>query len=390
MNKIFYWSPHLSNVATIKNVLNSAFSVSRFGGRKYEATILDAIGEWSKHKNEISQKKISYVKLNKLDLSKFFPLQGYFKSRFISCLVFFISFFSLRKILMEKKPKYLIIHLVTSLPLLLLSLCNFQTNFILRISGLPKLTFIRKFIWKMASKKLFVITCPSVETKNYLLKMNIFPANKIEVLLDPILNISEIVYKKKEQIQISGNGKYLLCIGRLTRQKNHAIAIQLFDIISKKIDDYFLYIIGEGENKENLSKKIKELNLENKVFLLGQKNNVFPYIRDADAILSTSLWEDPGAVMIEAAFCNTTIISSDCSSGPKEFIENNKGGYLFKNNDLDSLVNVFAQYKSDTNQNIFSKKITAKNKCRNFTIFSHYRCLSILLESFSANNFDNM
>ena len=39
MKKIFYWSPHLSNVATIKNVINSAKSLKMFSKKDYEVSI---------------------------------------------------------------------------------------------------------------------------------------------------------------------------------------------------------------------------------------------------------------------------------------------------------------------------------------------------------------
>ena len=54
--------------------------------------------------------------------------------------------------------------------------------------------------------------------------------------------------------------------------------------------------------------------------------------------LSTSLWEDPGFVLIEAGFCRSTIISSDCKNGPEEILMNGKSGYLFQSNNLESLV----------------------------------------------------
>ena len=53
-------------------------------------------------------------------------------------------------------------------------------------------------------------------------------------------------------------------------------------------------IIGEGEEKINLLKYIKENNLEKLVKLIGYKKNIFPYLRDCEALISTSLWEDPG------------------------------------------------------------------------------------------------
>ena len=41
--------------------------------------------------------------------------------------------------------------------------------------------------------------------------------------------------------------------------------------------------------------------------------------------------------MIEAAYLKKSIICSNCSSGPKEFLQKNDAGFLFKNNDLVSL-----------------------------------------------------
>ena len=57
MKKIFYWSPHISKVATIKNVLNSAFSLKKFYKEKINVSILDVIGEWSNYKNEFESKR---------------------------------------------------------------------------------------------------------------------------------------------------------------------------------------------------------------------------------------------------------------------------------------------------------------------------------------------
>ena len=45
----------------------------------------------------------------------------------------------------------------------------------------------------------------------------------------------------------------------------------------------------------------------------------------------TSLWEDPGFVLVEAAYNNLFIISSDCKNGPKEILDNGKRGLLFNN-----------------------------------------------------------
>ena len=59
MKKIFYWSPHLSNVATIKNVINSAKSIKIFNKSDHDISIIDTIGEWQNQKKAINAYKIN-------------------------------------------------------------------------------------------------------------------------------------------------------------------------------------------------------------------------------------------------------------------------------------------------------------------------------------------
>jgi len=379
MKKIFYWSPFLSNVATIGNVLNSAYSLNKYGKNSFKTYILDVLGEWSNRKKDLLEKNINYIKLGKLSIN--LPISGFIKSRILSMFLFVLKIFPLYFLLKREKPDYLIIHLLTSIPLVLLLFFNFETRFILRISGLPRLNFLRKFLWKTISKKISLVTCPSFETMDYIKKSKIFDENKIIVLHDPIINNS-LIFKKKNDPKINSKSfkkDYFLSIGRLTKQKNHKLLIDLFLHLKKSGKDFFLYILGEGEEEQFLRKKILKLNLQDRVFLLGFKKNIYPYIHSSRAIISPSLWEDPGAVMVEAAFCNRIVLSSNCKNGPKEFLMNNKAGYLFENNDLDSLVKVFNQLIMDSPEQIYKKKVLAKINSKKYTIFNHYLTLRNLL-----------
>ena len=379
MKKIFYWSPFLSNVATIGNVLNSAYSLNKYGKNSFKTYILDVLGEWSNRKKDLLEKNINYIKLGKLSIN--LPISGFIKSRILSMVLFVLKIFPLYFLLKREKPDYLIIHLLTSIPLVLLLFFNFETRFILRISGLPQLNFVRKFLWKTISKKISLVTCPSFETMDYIKKSKIFDENKIIVLHDPIINNS-LIFKKKNDPNINSKSfkkDYFLSIGRLTKQKNHKLLIDLFLHLKKSGKDFFLYILGEGEEEQFLRKKILKLNLQDRVFLLGFKKNIYPYIHSSRAIISPSLWEDPGAVMVEAAFCNRIVLSSNCKNGPKEFLMNNKAGYLFESNDLDSLVKAFNQLIMDSPEQIYKKKVLAKINSKKYTIFNHYLTLRNLL-----------
>ena len=74
------------------------------------------------------------------------------------------------------------------------------------------------------------------------------------------------------------------------------------------------------------------------------------------------MWEDPGFVLIEAAINNTSIISSDCDNGPKDFLENNSRGYSFNNNDEDSFIETFIFANNDKKENLFKKNSSLKKK----------------------------
>ena len=95
----------------------------------------------------------------------------------------------------------------------------------------------------------------------------------------------------------------------------------------------------------------------------------------------SSDWEDPGFVIIEAAVCNKLIISSDVESGPREFLDNQKNGLLFeKNNYQDFEKKLKSFFNLDTNV-LFKKKLSAKKRAKNYTIFSHFNKLENYLNN---------
>ena len=70
-------------------------------------------------------------------------------------------------------------------------------------------------------------------------------------------------------------------------------------------------------------------------------------------------------VMIEAALCNSLVISSDCKNGPKEFLINGKAGMLFENNAEGKLYEALEQFKKSNKLDIFKKKVLAKKIAQN-------------------------
>lgn len=371
--KIFYWSPFFSNIATVKSVLNSAISLKKFS-KEYQPFIIDVFGEWDEYKYLLIEKNISIKKLN-LDL--FFKkkkINGYFKSRYYQIKIFLLAFFPLIKLLKKNQPDYIILHLVTSLPMLINFFFKNKSKVILRISGLPKLNFFRKFFWNIFLKKISRVTTPTKATLNILKKE--FNIDKIFLLRDPILHIKNI---KKNRIKNDNKKKTFVSIGRLTKQKNFIFLLKCFKEIVKKNSEINLNILGEGEEYEKLKKYIKKNNLEKNIFLKGYQEKIYEYLSLSDAFILSSLWEDPGFVLIEAAYANIPIISSDCRNGPIEILDNGKNGFLYKSNDIKEFIKTFEIFKNSNPSSIYEKTINAKKMSRNYTLYNHYKNMKQIL-----------
>jgi len=382
MKTVFYWSPCLSKVGTVKSTVNSALALSNYSKEKYKVKIINACGEWDDYEELFKQNDIDLIEF-KFKFFSYLPKNGYLSSRISYLVIILFSFFPLLNILKKDKPEFIIMHLLTSLPILLNNLFKFETKFILRISGFPKLNMFRKFLWKNSSKNIFKITCPTKDLLSYLKKENIFEIDKMFYLQDAIINIQDYIKKIKENDKVfldkvESYDHYFLAVGRLTKQKNYPYLISEFINYLKIKKDGILLIIGEGEEKNMLTELIRKNNASDNIFILSNISNVYPFMKKARALILASLWEEVGFVIVEAAFCNLFVISSNCPNGPKEFLENGEAGYLFHSNKKNELTKKLQNF-TEVEVNLNKLKIKAKKNSSNYTLFRHHLSLRKIL-----------
>ena len=374
MKKVYYWSPFLSNIATSKAVFNSALSLKKFSKNEYKPYLINVIGEWNLYKNEIEKNNIGLIDLGIARNFKVKKINGFLLSRFFYIKIFLLAFSPLKELLRKKPPDILILHLITSLPLLLNLIFNFNTSIVLRISGLPKLNIIRMSLWKMCLKKISCITSPTKATLDFIKSLKLNRDNFL--LRDPIIHVNEILQKKKKVGEYKDKiKKNYVAIGRLTKQKNFAFLIKCFEKIINKDNKIKLYILGDGEDKKKLQNLIIRNKLNNNIFIEGYQNNIYKYLKRADAFILSSLWEDPGFVLVEAFYSNTIVISSNCKNGPAEILENGKNGFLFENNSENSFFQKFDEFKNTSEKDIKIIKLQAKKMSKNYSLFNHYENL---------------
>ena len=378
--RIYYWCPYIGKVATIKAVKNSALALNKYSRSMIDTYLINSIGEWDHLKDNNKYKTISFFKSNKIN---HLPKLGFLASRFTYLIIFFLTFVKLHNLLKKEKPEYIVVHLVTFTPLLLFYLFNYETKLILRISGYPKLNLLRKYFWKWGKNKIHIITTPTIRTQKLLEKSLIFDNSKLFYLPDPVINIKKIENLKKEKLSLNKNlskDNSIVSIGRLTKQKNFTFLIDIFKELKKKNKNINLFIIGDGEQKNELKNKIKKLNLENCIFLMGYQKNVFHFLKNSRLFVLCSLWEDPGFVLLEAGYMNQLVLSSDCPNGPREILNNGKNGILYQSGSYYDFEQKFEKIFKLKKNEINTYKLNLKKKIREFTLYNHYKIFNKLLK----------
>ncbi len=162
--------------------------------------------------------------------------------------------------------------------------------------------------------------------------------NKSSTIYNP-LSIRIDNFVKKQNLDQIKKKNYLLCIGRLEKQKAFHYAIEAFAKVSIKFPELRLKIVGVGSLENDLKKKCVNYGVSNKVDFEGYQKDVVPYYLYAKGTLLTSLYEGYPNVLIESIALNTPVVSFNCPGGPSEIIKDGVNGFIANYLDIDDLSN---------------------------------------------------
>ncbi len=152
------------------------------------------------------------------------------------------------------------------------------------------------------------------------------------VILNP-LNVENLPLRDESCME-----KKVVNVGRLCPQKNQMLLLEAFGE-SDYAKDHQLYIYGEGELRQELEQKIRELQLEDRVFLPGSRSDVHELIRNAALFAFTSDFEGLPNALIEAMAMGIPCVSTDCSpGGARMLVDHRTNGLLVPCNDKKALV----------------------------------------------------
>lgn len=162
-------------------------------------------------------------------------------------------------------------------------------------------------------KQLDYLAVVSEHTRETMLKYFPFMERKIRVIKNIVS--PELIYsmaqEKIMEMNVETSTVRLLTVGRLTNSKNIDGAIRVLAALRTLGVEAEWFVVGEGEERANLEKLIKDYGVEGYFHLLGAKSNPYPYMRCCDIYVQPSRWEGYGITVAEAkVLCKPIVVSS--------------------------------------------------------------------------------
>jgi len=214
---------------------------------------------------------------------------------------------------------------------------------------------IKHFFFKIILSSANKIIVNSIDfKKQFKKKYNI----KATCIYNP-LNKKEIKNKSKQKTQnyFSKDCLKIINVGRLIDQKDQMTLIKAINLVKKKIKINVL-IVGNGREKNNLLNFLKKNKLNKIIKIISYKKNPYPLIKHSDIFILSSIYEGLPNVLLEAICLKKFIISSNCPTGPREILNNGKGGLLFKSKNYKELANKIIYFQKNKKKCFMMNKIS--------------------------------
>lgn len=223
---------------------------------------------------------------------------------------------------------------------------------------------------KITLKNIPIITVSNGAKENLVNKYGLKCEN-ITTIYNTIETENEDYSIDDRLIDLNNQGRFIVAhISRLVEYKGIYDFLEVVKEVSQKEDNIRFVIIGDGEEKDRIIRYIKQNDLSEIVYLLGNKNNIINYLKKIDLVLLCSYIEGLPLVPIESFSQGVPVIATNIS-GTNEEIEDNVNGYLVEKKDIGDFTNKILQLYY--NKDLYEKV--------------SIRCKEVFMEKFNKDNY---
>jgi len=162
----------------------------------------------------------------------------------------------------------------------------------------------------------------------------------IEVIHNPVVTaelLSAAEHTPQHEWFLDPDIDVVLAAGRLAPEKQFEQLIAAFAELCSDRPEFRLLIVGEGPERDRLTRCVHELQLEQRVSMPGWVDNPYALMRHSRLFVLCSRFEGLPVALIEALACGCPVVATDCPSGPREILDDGRYGQLVPVGDVPAL-----------------------------------------------------
>jgi glycosyltransferase involved in cell wall biosynthesis len=239
-----------------------------------------------------------------------------------------------------------------------------------------KMPVLYAWLIKKYYSRFNCIICQSVYMQQDLVKNFSVSAGQTKMIHNATDEIVDNIIQLNPK-QSKGIYKFIT-VARLGKEKGIERLIHAVGLLST---DFTYYIIGEGIKRNELQKLIDDLQLQEKIFLVGQKENPFSNMENADLFLMGSYYEGFPNALLEAGAHGIPVVTFNVPGGIPEIITEAENGLLVNDNDI----NTFAATINKALATNFNRNEIIETTKKRFSISTMLHELENIFLNFAQN-----
>lgn len=166
--------------------------------------------------------------------------------------------------------------------------------------------------------KLDHIFCVSNDSRKLFLEKYPMLSEKTSVMYN-LQNFDEIMTLANEKVEESFAQLTLVTVGRLAPEKGQDMIPAIAEKLRSRGHRFVWYLVGDGPIRTSLEQEIVRRDMGDTVFLLGQKMNPYPYIKNCSLYVQPSYSEGFCVTTFEAKILCKSVVVTNVSGMSEQF-----------------------------------------------------------------------